>query len=82
LRKSTISDSSSFSSSAPATSANVTFLRLSSPVRVCALPNLPTPGAPPPPALFMSRYHTPTNSTIVIRYGRMDIHHGAVQPLT
>ena len=53
LRKFTTSCSSAFSSSQPATSANVTFFCSSLPRRVRALPNLPTPGAPPPPALFI-----------------------------
>ena len=48
LRKLTTSCSSAFSSSQPATSAKVTFFCSSLPSFVRALPNLPTPGAPPP----------------------------------
>ena len=52
-RNSTISRSSSFSSSAPATSSKVTFFPWSDRVRVRARLNRAAPGAePPPPALL------------------------------
>ena len=50
LRKPTISRSSSFSSSAPATSEKLTFFSLSEPKRMRALPKrLPWSMPPPPP---------------------------------
>ena len=55
-RNSTISWSSSFSSSAPATSLKVTFFPWSARVRVRAWPNRLGPGPPPELALAWRRY--------------------------
>ena len=54
-RNSTISSSSSFSSSAPATSLKVTFFPWSARVRVRAWPKRDGP-PPPPPPVFCRRY--------------------------
>ena len=75
FRKSTISWSSSFSSSAPATSAKVTLLRAGSCIRARLLPKDMT--FPPPPA--WERIITNQITAImpsIIRYGRKSYHHG------
>ena len=80
LRKSTISASSSFSSSQPATSAKG-FLSFSSlPSFVRALLNLPMPPCIPP-ALFIITYHSAMAAIMMIRYGRKLAHHGISTPL-
>ena len=69
FRKSTISRSSSFSSSAPATSANVTFFFSSLARRVRALPNLITDLSPPTPERFIMAFHRMMNRIITMAYG-------------
>ena len=75
---STISCSSSFSSSAPATSANVFFCFSSLPRRVRALENFITPPAPPPPcAERIMEYHSTPMMTKMMRYGTKLSHQAA-----
>ena len=73
-RKSTISSSSSFSSSAPATSLNVT--RVSPPCVILAvlLPN--DMALPPPPDCRIINIQKKTNIPIVSRVGKNDTHQG------
>ena len=70
-RNSTISWSSSFSSSAPATSPKRTFLSFSERVRVRAEPNFAIRSAPMPPPWFrrMRKYHMPPISSAVSTQG-------------
>ena len=78
FRYSTISCSSSFSSSAPATSANVFFCFSSLPRRVRALENFITPPAPPPPcAERIMEYHSTPMMTKMMRYGTKLSHQAA-----
>ena len=71
FRNSTISWSSSFSSSAPATSSKVVFLSLSVSVRVWAEPNLAILSGPMPPpwALATRKYHISPKTTATSRKG-------------
>ena len=73
LRKSTISASSAFSSSAPATSAKVTFFFSSLPSFVRALPKRAALPAPPSALLYM-KYHIRPIIIKTIIYGRSIIH--------
>ena len=79
LRKSTISASSCFSSSQPATSLNVFLSLPSALVRVRALENFMTPPAAPP-ALFIMLYQSAMKMIMMIRYGTKLSHHGATKP--
>jgi len=71
FRNSTISRSSSFSSSAPATSSKVTFLSLSVSIRVRAEPNLAILSGPMPPpwGRITRKYHISPRITAVSRKG-------------
>jgi hypothetical protein len=65
LRKSTISLTSSFASSTPATSANVTFTWSSLSRRALLLPKLMAPRPPAPPCIWRMKYtQTPISSRI------------------
>ena len=77
FRNSTISCSSAFSSSAPATSLNVTLFLPSCASFARALPNCIGP-APPPDCLFIMKYQNAPISTTRMRYGRNCAHHGIV----
>ena len=63
-RNSTSSATSSFASSQPATSANVTVLFDSSSMRARLLPNENAPPRPPPCIWRMKKIHTPISSSI------------------
>ncbi len=63
-RNSTSSDTSSFASSHPATSAKVTVLVDSSSMRARLLPNENAPPRPPPCIWRMKKTHTPISSSI------------------
>ena len=76
-RKSTISLSSSFSSSAPATSANVTLFLFGSWMRARLLPKFITLPLPPVCARIISQNITP-QSTSEIASGIKSYHHGVV----
>ncbi len=81
FKKATISCSSSFSSSHPATSRKVLVSCASAAVRVRALEKRATPPAPPPPdARTIMAYHRMPNTTMMMRYGKKLSHHGVFQP--
>ena len=75
FRNSTISRSSSFSSSAPATSAKVTFLSLSDRVRVRAEPKRAILSGPMPPpwARITRKYHMAPSSSATTTKGSSSV---------
>ena len=78
-RKLTISRSSSFSSSAPATSVKLTFSLLSDPKRMRALPNR-LPWSMPPPPWALAIIYCQIRKMIPMRatYTSTSIHQGGV----
>ena len=75
----TISWSSSFSSSAPATSVKFTFLLPSEPKRIRARPNFRPWSTPPPPwALAMAYCHRRNTVPMRSTYSNISLHQGGV----
>ncbi len=77
LRNSTISIRSSFSSSAPATSSNLTFIFSSDAIRALLLPNDITRLPPPPCDCCIKKTQKRINSTTTTSVGSIVSHHGA-----